>query len=80
MHTISTIIGVFHVGFQGVLPTPSVKAGGQATPTRMHVISVITNVIDGGFDAWFGKLPPTQPTTTGWGVRPYAHPSIINFP
>jgi len=74
------IVDLVDGGFQGVLPTPSAKDGGQAAPTRMHVISVITNVIDSGFDAWFGKLPPTQPTTTGRGVRPYAHPSIINFP
>jgi hypothetical protein len=55
-------MGVFHVGFQGVLPTPSAKDGGQAAPTRMHVISMIMIVFDGEFDAWFEKSPqPNQP-------------------
>ena len=72
-------MGVFHVGFQGVLPTPSALAEGQAAPTQKHMISLITGVVEGGFDSWFGKSPrPDQTPLVGVYGRTPTRQSLIS--
>ncbi len=58
---------------------PLVRAGSKPAPTRMHVISLITGVVEGGFDSWFGKSPrPNQAPLVGVYGRTPTRQSLIS--